>query len=99
MITDIWQLHWFFYLLGYLFLPRITLLFIWHFQGGNLLSYPWELYVAGWIFMPRMFIGLLIVFTTQQYGIGVLMTILGFFIDGGTKYGWREFRRRKRKKD
>ena len=92
---DIWSLHWLLYLLGYIFLPRITLLFIWRFHGGNLWSYHWELYIAGWLLMPRMFIGLLIALTTQNYGIGVFLAILGFFIDGGTKYGMHIIRRRR----
>ena len=93
---DIWTLNWFLYLLGYLFLPRISLLFIWRFHGGNLWAYPWEIYLAGWILMPRMFIGLLVALTTQNYGIGVFLAVLGFFIDGGTKYGMHIIRRRRK---
>lgn len=95
-MTNIWDLHWFFYLLGFIFLPRINLLLLWYFQGGNLWTYPWELYIAGWLCMPRTFTGLLVAFTTQQYKVGVLLTILGFIIDGGTKYGWHRLRKRRR---
>ncbi|RKZ30361.1 hypothetical protein DRQ36_05810 [bacterium] len=92
---NIWELRWFLYLLGYIFLPRISLLFVWYFHGGCLWDHPWVLFVAGWIFMPRMFFGLLVALTTQNYTIGVIMTILGFFMDGGTKYIYERRRRRK----
>jgi len=95
---NIWEIRWFLYLLGFLFLPRISLLFIWYFHGGNLFEYPWALYIAGWLFMPRMFTGLLIAFTTQNYTEGAILAIIGFFFDGGTKFGWYR-RRRTRKRD
>ncbi|HHS50730.1 MAG TPA: hypothetical protein ENN07_06395 [candidate division Zixibacteria bacterium] len=95
-MTNIWDVNWFLYLLGYIFLPRINLIFIWHFQGGNHWNSFWELYIPGWLFMPRMFTGLLVALKTQNYSVGVLLTICGFFIDGGTKWGWFSFRRRRR---
>ena len=93
---NVWNLNWLLYLLGFLFLPRINLLFIWYFHGGSLWSYPWVLYVSGWFLMPRMFTGLLVAFTTQNYSLGVFLTLAGFVIDGGTKYGFSRHRRRRR---
>ena len=95
-ILNIYDLNWFIYFLGYLFLPRITLLFILYFHGDNLWSYRWAIYSLGWIFMPRMFIGLLIAFTTQNYVAGVVLTLLGYFIDGGSKYGFFRWRSRRK---
>ena len=91
------QLHWLLYLIGYICLPRITLLFIWYFHGGNLWDYHAALYIAGWILMPRMFIGLLVALTTQNYTIGVVLAIMGFFIDISTKYGGVRRMRKKRR--
>ena len=98
-ILNILELRWVLYLLGFIFLPRINLLFVWYFHGGNLWTYPWVLYGAGFIFMPRMFLGLLVAFTTQNYSIGAAMAIVGFFMDGGTKYFYDHRRRKKRRRD
>ncbi len=96
-LLNIWEVRWFLYLLGFVFLPRINLLFIWYFHGGAFWDERWIVYVPGWLFMPRMMTGLIIAFTTQNYTTGAIMAVAGFFMDGGTKYTWYKRRGRKRR--
>lgn len=98
-LLNIWEVNWFLYLLGYIFLPRINLLFIWHFHGGTFWDERWMVYLPGWFFMPRMMTGLLIFFTTQNQTAGAILALLGFFMDGGTKYAWHKRRRNRRERD
>lgn len=94
---NVWELHWVLYLLGWIFLPRINLLFIWHFHGGTFWDQRAWIYVPGWFIFPRMMTGLIVAFTTQNFHLGAILALVGFLMDGGTKYGW--YRRRKRRRD
>jgi len=93
---NILELRWILYLLGFIFLPRINLLCVWYFHGGTFWDERWILYVPGWLFMPRMTTGLIVALTTQNFTLGAVLTILGFFMDGGTKYWWDRRRKRRR---
>jgi hypothetical protein len=94
-MLNVWELRWVLYLLGFIFVPRINLLFIWHFHGGTFWDRRAILFVPGWFLMPRMMTGLIVAFTTENFQLGAIMAIAGFLMDGGMKYFC--YKRRKKK--